>query len=106
MGTILYFDEPVSEEEVERVVNEVANYIHIKGLETVAILFLETSKPLAFIGGGMSRLFISPFLPVFGEEGDIFGQKMINIFENRKNIEKLILKIEELRDGKNSNKEE
>jgi hypothetical protein len=105
VGIILYFDdEPISEEEVERVINEIANYIHVKGLETAAILFLETSKPLAFIGGGMSRLFIFPFLPVLGEEGDIFSQKMINIFENRRNIERLIQKIEELRDKKDKKK--
>lgn len=96
----MYFDEPLSEEEEERLINELANYIHAKGLETAAILFLESSKPLSHIGAGMSRLFITPFLPIFGESGDIFGQKMINLLERRKNIEKLIVKIEELKGKK------
>ena len=100
MGIILYFDEELSEEEEERIIKEIANYIHIKGLETAAILFLESSKPFALIGGGMSRLFVMPFLPVFGDETDVFGQKMISLLEKRKNIEKLIQKIEELKENK------
>ena len=93
----MYFDEPLSEEEEEKIIEEVANFIHAKGLETAAILFLESSKPLAYIGGGMSRLFVAPFLPIFGDDGDLFGNKMINLLEKRKNIEKLITRIEELK---------
>lgn len=100
MGIILYFDDELSEEEEERIIKEIANYIHLKGLETAAILFFESSKPFALIGGGMSRLFVMPFLPVFGEEADVFGQKMISLLEKRKNIEKLIQKIEELTEKK------
>ena len=97
----MYFDEPLSEEEEEEIIDEGANFIHVKGLETAAILFLESSKPLAHIGGGMSRLFVAPFLPIFGDEGDIFGNKMISLLEKRKNIEKLITRIEEFKLGKN-----
>jgi hypothetical protein len=97
----LYFDEPISEEEEEKIIEEVANFIHVRGLETAAILFLESSKPLAHIGVGMSRLFVAPFLPIFGDDGDIFGNKMMNLLEKRKNIEKLISRIEELKLGKN-----
>lgn len=93
----MYYDDPLSEEEEEQIIDELANYIHKKGLETAAILFLESSKPFSRLGGGMSRLFISPFLPIFGDEGDIFGQKMIRLLEKRKNIEKLIQKIEKLK---------
>ena len=96
----MYFDEPLSEEEEEAMIEELANYIHAKGLETAAILFLESSKPLSMIGAGMSRLFISPFLPIFGDDGDIFGVKLINLLEKRKNIEKIITKIEDLKRGK------
>jgi hypothetical protein len=99
----LYYDEPLNEEEEDRMIDELANYIHVKGLETAAILFLESSKPLSMIGGGMSRLFVSPFLPIFGDEAEIFGGKMINLLEKRKNIEKLIKKIEEIKEEKKSN---
>ena len=80
-------------------IDEIAKFIHIKGLETAAILFLESSKPISKLGGSMSRVFVSPFLPIFGDEADIFGQKMINLLENRKNIEKLIQKIEKFKTG-------
>ncbi len=101
----MYFDEELSEEEEERIIEELANYIHSKGLETAAILLLESSKPFALIGGGMSRLFLSPFLPVFGDETDIFGQKMILFLEKRKNLERLIQKIEEIKEKKPAEKE-
>ena len=98
----MYFDEELNEEEEERIIEELANYIHLKGLETAAILLLESSKPFALIGGQMSRLFLSPFLPVFGGAADIFGQKMIIVLEKRKNIERLIQKIEEIKEKKTS----
>ena len=91
----MYFDEELSEKEEERIIEELANYIHLKGLETAAMLLLESSKPFALIGGRMSRLFLSPFLSVFGDVTDIFGQKMIIVLEKRKNIERLIQIIEE-----------
>ena len=52
----MYFDEVLSEEEEERITEELAKYIHSKGLETAALLLLESSKPFTLIGGGMSRL--------------------------------------------------
>lgn len=97
----MYFDEEeLSEEEEERIINDIADRIHELGLETAAILFLETSKPLASIGGTVSRVFLWPFLPVFGEEADVYGQKFIEVFQRRKNVERLIQRVEELRGKK------
>lgn len=91
------FDEPLSQEEEEKLIEEIAQYIHSKRLEMPAILFLESSKPLSSIGGTMGRMFVFPFLPILGDQGDLYGQKMIKLIENRDNIEKLIQKIEEYR---------
>jgi hypothetical protein len=50
----------------------------------------------------MGRIFVGPFLPVLGEDGDVFGQKMIELLEDRKNIEKLIQRIEKLKNEEES----
>jgi hypothetical protein len=63
-------------------------------METIAILTLESVKPLVYVGGEMSRVFISPFLSTLGTELNVMGEKYITIFENRENIEKLIQLLE------------
>jgi hypothetical protein len=70
-------------------------------MEVPAILFLESSKPLAFIGGQMGRFFISPYLPAISEEWGIKGEKLFQIFEKRKNLEILIQTLEEAAKGEN-----
>lgn len=42
-----------------------------------------------------ARARISPFLPVFGENIGIGGEKFFQIFEKRENVEKLIKVVEE-----------
>ncbi len=44
----------------------------------------------------MGRFFISPFFPAFGENIEISGEKFLQIFEKRENVEKLIKAVEEL----------
>ena len=44
----------------------------------------------------MGRFFISPFLPVFGENIGIGGEKLLQIFEKQENLEKLVKAVEEL----------
>ena len=73
-------------EEEEELIVKTAEKIHAQGFDVAAILFLESTKPLAFIGGNMSRLFIGPFLPALGEHG-LTGEKLINVFEKKQNVE-------------------
>jgi ABC-type uncharacterized transport system involved in gliding motility auxiliary subunit len=58
-----------------------------------AILFLESTKPLSYIGSQM-LVFFEPFVSA------IFNVKDYNLFrqmmENRENVERLLQKIEEL----------
>ena len=75
------------EEWIEKAFNLITKY----EMDVPAVLFLESMKPLFWFGGQMSRIAVAPFMLAFWNDG--FG--LIHTFENRKNIEKLIKKIEE-----------
>lgn len=92
----MYWDLEVTPEEEEEMIRAAAEKIHKYGMEVAAIMFLESVKPLAYIGGQMGRFFVSPFLPAFGDSIGRGGEKLITIFEKRENVEKLITLLEEL----------
>lgn len=60
-------------------------------MDVPAVLFLETIKPLAWVGGGLFRIALTPYMMFFWKE----GYRVIDTFEQRRNIEKLIKMIEE-----------
>lgn len=72
---------------IEKAFNIITKY----EMNIPAVLALESMKPLFFYGGQMSRIVAGPFMLAFWKDG--FG--LIDTFENRKNIEKLIKKLEE-----------
>jgi hypothetical protein len=78
-------------EEEERLIQKAADFIEYHDMDLVALLILNTIKPLVYVGGELSRFFIAPILPFLDHKADAF----IQTFEQRKNIEKLISKIEE-----------
>lgn len=86
----------VTPEEEEEMIRKIAEKVHNYGMDVAAVLFLESVKPLAYIGGQMGRVFVSPFLPAFGESISTGGEKFLTIFEKRDNVEKLLNRIEEL----------
>ena len=88
----------VPEEEVDAIILETAKRIKKYGMEMPAIMALESLKPLAYVGGELTRLTLSPFFPILGSNIDIWGEKVINVFEDRKNINKLILLLEQMPD--------
>lgn len=65
-------------------------------MDTAAILLLESSKPLVWIGGEMGRIFVTPFLPILSDQWGVESEKYITVFENRNNIERLMLRLEEM----------
>lgn len=75
----------------EEIENTILSFIKKRKLETPAVFFLETMKPLSFLGSQM-LLIASPFLSA------IFPVKNINSYSeylsDRKNVEKLIRDIE------------
>jgi hypothetical protein len=99
-------DEELTEEEVDEIIRKTAEKIQQYGMETAAILTLESVKPLVYIGGEMSRLMISPFLPAFGPAANELGENLINVFEERENVEKLITILEQMARGEYEKKEE
>jgi len=88
----------VPEEEVDAIILKTAKRIKKYGMEMPAIMTLESLKPLAYVGGELTRLTLSPFFPMLGPNIDMWGEKVINVFEDRKNIDKLILLLEKMPD--------
>ncbi len=86
----------LTEEEEEEVIRSVAKKIHKYGMEVAAILMLESVKPLTFVGAQMGRFFLSPFLPAFGDNIGMAGEKLFYVFEKHENMEKLLTVLEEL----------
>lgn len=85
--------EPLSEEETQKFVTDVATAIVKRRLETPAVLFLEMHKPLSYIAG-QGLIVAMPFL------GPILGQDRIARFsrflQGRDNLERLIQRIEDM----------
>ena len=71
----------------------VATRIARMGLGVPAIFFLESSKPLSFLGSQF-LVFIEPFVKTFIDIKNY--DKFCLMMEDRSNVEKLILKVEEL----------
>jgi hypothetical protein len=65
-------------------------------METAAILFLESYKPMSRIGTSMGTVFFTPLMPIFGDNAAIKSQKVLKLFEEDKNVEKLIVRLEEI----------
>lgn len=85
----------VTPEEEDQIIEYVANKISNYGLEVVGIMMLETIKPISYFGGQMGYFFTSPFLPLFGENIQIKGDKFFGVFEKHENVDKLIKLIEQ-----------
>ncbi len=88
----------IPEEEVDAIILEAAKRIKKYGMEMAAIMALESLKPLVYVGGELTRLTLSPFFPVLGSTMDMWGEKLIDVFEDRENIDKLILLLEDMPD--------
>jgi hypothetical protein len=95
----------VTPEEEEEILWKIARKVHQYGMEIPSIMFLESIKPLSFIGAQMGRFFLSPFLPAFGEDIGIGGEKVMLIFEKRGNVERLIKMVEKLAQEEKERKE-
>jgi ATP-dependent RNA circularization protein (DNA/RNA ligase family) len=89
-------------EEEDELITKVAEKIHERQMEAVAILTIESSKPFAYIGGELGRAFLTPFIPIFSESWGLSSEKLFLTFEKRKNIDKLLHMLEKL--GKEGNK--
>lgn len=96
--------EPLSDEERNQLIDELAQKIVDRRLETPAILFLEMNKPVSFLAG-QSMMVASPLLvPLFGADG---VRKYSQLLSTSENVERLIRRVEDLsidRDAKKRKK--
>jgi hypothetical protein len=63
---------------------------------TPSILILETIRPMAFVGGELGRILLTPWLPLLGDslEKNIHGY--ITTLAQRDQLDKLVNRVEEL----------
>ncbi len=92
----MYWDIEVTSEDKDEMIEKIAQKIHEYGLDMAATFMIGSFKPLSFVVAQMGRLFISPFLSVFGENTGINGEKLLQIFEKSENVEKLIKAVDKL----------
>lgn len=102
----MYWDMEITPEDEEEMIRKVAEKIHQYGMEVAAILMVESLKPLTFVGTQMGRFFINPFLPAFGDEIGMTGEKFFQVFEKRENVERLLETLEELASGEGKSPKE
>ena len=101
----MFSDEELPPEEVEKVLESISRKIVDREMDGFAKFVLGMSWPFAFIGGQLGRVFISPYLFIFGDKESTVS-KHIFIFEKRENVFKLIHKIEEITEEREKIKEE
>lgn len=87
----------------KKVLRTIADKITKRKLETPAILFLESIKPLNFIGSQV-LLFLEPYLTLFSNKREISDFR--RAMGKRQGIEVLITYIEKLSQGKEIDIEE
>lgn len=94
----------VTPKDEEEMIRKAAEKIHEYGMDLAAVLFLQSYKPLVYIGGQMGRFMIFPFFYVLGGNIAQGAEKFFMIFENRDNVEKLIKLLEKKSNEKDSEK--
>jgi hypothetical protein len=92
----------MTEEEIETVVERVASDIVRRGLQTPAILLLESHKPLAGVIGHASVIFAPLALPLVGFDRYTDLSRLIS---RRENVERLLRRIEALSAAATATKE-
>lgn len=86
----MLWDDPTQEEE-EEIIEKLSKVIYDYDMDLVAILFLESIKPLSSVGAQLGRYLIAPFVPFFGSKAIPY----LATFENKQNLEKLIRRLED-----------
>ncbi len=82
----------LTDEEEEKLINNVAKLVVGKGLEAPAIMFLEVTKPLSFIASQLAIVVLGPLQWLF----DLEGPKYTGLFMKKQNVGRIIDRIEEL----------
>lgn len=94
-------DFQISEERKKFLINKIAQKVVDLRLAPVAIVFLESSKPITFIGNQF-LIFMQPFYRAIFSYNEY--EEVTAMLEDRNNIEKLICEIERLEEARNERK--
>jgi hypothetical protein len=97
----LMFASDISVERREEILTKIAQKIVDMRLTPVAVVMLESSKPLSFVGSQMMVFFqpiVTSLFP-FRQYDEVAA-----LLEERANVEALIQKIEKLEDGRSDRK--
>jgi hypothetical protein len=92
----MFWDEEVTPEDEDEIIEWVAQQLYKYGMETAAIMFLESLKPISRYGSSMGQMVVSPLLPFLGDNIMVKGDKALKVFEDNQNIERLIQRLEDL----------
>ena len=92
----MLWDDEVTPEDIDEIIEWTAREIYRYGMETAAILFLESYKPMSRVGASMGQVFLFPLLPLFGDNAIVKGDKFFRIFQEHENVEKLIQRLEDI----------
>jgi hypothetical protein len=92
----MLWDEEVTPEDVDEIIEWTAREIYRYGMETAAILFLESYKPMSRVGASMGQVFLFPLLPLFGDNAIVKGDKVFQTFQEHENVERLIQRLEDI----------
>ena len=102
----VYYNIDVTPEDEEKMIKKIADEIHKRNMGIFAIILLETLKPVSYVGAQLGRAFVTPFLPAFGDDIGLGGEKAMQVFEKRENVEKLLTTLEDLAEKDEKNKKE
>ncbi len=91
----------ISEDRKKFLINKIARRIIDYRLAPVAIVFLESSKPLTFLGNQL-MIFMQPFYRAFFTYQEY--EEIAAMLEDRDNIERLICEIEHLEEERHEHK--
>ena len=96
----------VDTETEKKVIKKTAKFLVNKyGLSMPSIFLLESTKYFSYMGMELLRIFLIPWIGALGPENESSIYDIINVFNNRENIELLINEIEVIEE-KNKKKQE
>ena len=90
-------------EKVEEMIEKIAQFVVKHGMEIPAIFTIETSKPLAYTGAQIGMFYLSAFFPLLPGN---WGFDALGLLRDRANLDKLIDRIEDLKEQKEAKERE
>jgi hypothetical protein len=83
---------PLTPEREQELIDQIAKRVIEHHMETPAILFLETFRPLSFVAAQFGTVYLGPLTPLLGS----WSEEGLALLQKRENVERLLRRIEEL----------